>query len=687
LLLILVIIGLALANIYFSDVVKRDADTTNAAVNQSSIVQRISKDLFVIVSQYQKVLPYDKEKLELKATMDDFDTALKAITKGGVIESVNNDTGEITKLKIASVKGEEATEILNRANMIWNGYKDNVYPIFEEEENTQSELVTATDYAEENNLELTGLMERLALIAKEDSDAQSNISKIVQYIGIGLASLVFMFTVFRTIKNLRENDDALDKAQEETTGILNTVKEGLFLLDNDLVISSQYSNEMEQIFETKDISGRGFKSLVQDMVSENDSQTVAEFVKLLFDPEKIESLISSLNPLEEIKVTLKDANGDYKTKYLSFNFYRVLSRGEIRDVLVSVRDISDQILLQQQLESTKEQGEQQVEMLVSFLHADPLALSRFLIDSRESLEGINDVLKEPVSGKMDFKNKVDKMFIAVHRMKGEAGSMNFDAFAEKAHEFESELADLRGARNIEGMDFLPLTVRLDKLLSYTDTLTELSNRLTHRGGAVDASTTTASANAASVKSLVEQWSHLPDLVEKVAADSGKKVNLVMSGLAEVELSEKNKEFVNDISIQLLRNSVIHGIEDTETRLARSKSETGRIDLRVAKLSDGTVELIVRDDGQGMNLEKIKNKLIDQGLATKKAVDTWNESRVVAAAFSTGFSTADETTIHAGRGVGLDVIRESVKNMNGKLKLSQMAGKFCQFEVRLPSKAS
>jgi len=247
---------------------------------------------------------------------------------------------------------------------------------------------------------------------------------------------------------------------------------------------------------------------------------------------------------------------------------------------------------------------------------------------------------------------------------------------------ESELADLKKTRNIEGMDFLPLAVRLDQLLSYTDTLSELSSRLTSRADlSGDVGEATSSA---SIQELTKEWNHLPKMVQKISSETGKEVNFVMSGIAELDMTEKQKEFVNDVSIQLLRNSLVHGIESSDERKKSEKEAVGRIDLRVARLPDNSIELIVRDDGKGMDIPKIKQKVIDDGIATKEVVDEWSENKIVSAAFMTGFSTADEMSLHAGRGVGLDVIRESVKKMNGKLRLSQMSGKFCQFEVLLPA---
>lgn len=687
--LILVIVLLLVLNLVFSQQLSSTTEKTNAASRQGGLVQQISKDLLFITSQYQKVLPYDEEKQALKSTMDEFEGNLLAFSDGGTIMTTAAETGEIIEFPVTKISGDAASSLLEQTRDIWNGYKENVYPIFDSEENNQSELLNATVYAEENNERLTELSTALADSVKEQGEKNLKYFRWAQIGGIVLAIGMFLLTLFRTVRNLRQNDEELEQARQETTGILNTVREGLFLLDNELVISSQYSNEMQEIFETPNIGGRKFTELIDDIVSPAELKTVQEFVKLLFDPEKIETLIGSLNPLDEIKVNVTDKEGNFKTKYLNFKFYRVMRRDKIRDVLVSVRDISDQVLLQQQLESTKEQGEQQIEMLVSFLHADPKLLKRFLIDSRDSLGGINDILKEPVSGKEDFKAKVDKMFIEVHRMKGEAGAMKFDAFADKAHEFESELADLKKVNNIEGLDFLPLTIRLDNLISYTDTLSELSSRLGGSPVNTEADDIEAAAGGVglSMAEHAKAWSHLPEMVEKISSDTGKKVDFVMSGLIESDLGDDYRGFVNDISIQLIRNSVVHGIEASADRKKKFKNETGRIDLRVAKLSDGSVELTLRDDGKGLDLDKIRKKVVELGQATEEEVANWPENKIVNMAFQTGFSTADETTMHAGRGVGLDVIRERVKELGGKLRLRQMAEKFCQFEIILPPQAS
>ena len=688
LILVAIIVGLLLFNFYNSGVLQKTAVVSIKATQQNALVEEINNQIFQINSNFQKVLPYDENKDRLKSTTELFDSNLEAFANGGDLVQFNPNGTISNRVSIEALQGGTIERNLEEAKTVWAKYKDAFQPLFDKSLNTQGELIAASDVATDNADQLQNLMDKLL------EEIQARNSKLlfdlesIQILGIMITIFMFLWTIFVTGRKLLANDREVDRAEQETQGILNTVKEGLFLLDGKLIISSQHSNEMLEIFETEQIAGREFSDLVSDVIDNSEMDTVEEFIKLLFDEHVIEDLIGSLNPLDKIEVDFEKADGTVQKKFLNFDFFRVLRDGKIDEVLVSVRDITARVLLEQELESTREQGEQQVEMLVSFLHADPKMLRNFLLESRESLGEVNAILKDPVTDKADLKAKIDKMFIATHRMKGEASAMNFDAFAERAHEFESDLSDLKKVTNIKGLDFLPLTIRLDKLISYTDTLNELSSRL-QSGQGLDVTIGEGGETSFVTEAVMRdekrnQWNHLNELVDNVANDTGKKVHFVPTGLVESELTDTQQKMVKDVSIQLIRNSIVHGIEKPEVRLQRKKSDHGRIDLRLASLPNGSVELVVRDDGNGIDIESIKQRIVDNGKATADQVSSWSEQKLVSMAFSSGFSTAEKTSLHAGRGVGLDIIRDSVKKIGGNLRLRHSAGKYCQFEITLPS---
>jgi two-component system chemotaxis sensor kinase CheA len=678
-----------LINLAFSLGIEQNQKRTAVAIEKTNFIREISNDINTIQAKASGNLDYTDEKNSLQEKSDIIDSTLNAFLDGGTILTIDPETAQPVQTTISRLKLESELRIAEKLKETWDEYKEAFSPILyiPERSHSSAMLLSARTNNDRNNPVMIDNMNRLLVQFRNKSTEDLETIRKVEYAGIGIMALMFLWTTLVTFRKLRRNDEEIDTSRRETQGILDTVKEGLFLLDDKLEIGNQHSKETVEIFESTEIGGKEFAPFLKEVLDDVDSDSISDFIKLLFDEHVIEDLISSLNPLEKVQTTFINEDGQAHTKYLNFGFFRVYRGDKIHRILVSVRDITARVLLEQELESTKEQGEQQVEMLVSFLHADPKMLKSFLLGSRESLSEVNAILKEPLASKQDLKEKLDKMFIAIHRMKGEASSMKFEAFAEKAHDFEDQLGTLKRVTNIKGIDFLPLTIELDKLISYVDTLNQLSSRLAS-GDASDLTlgdtTIMQTDSKAAKESLKNEWQHLTKLAETVAFDSGKKVQLVTSGLVESTLSDNQRKLVNDVSIQLIRNSIIHGIEMPDLRTKRRKKEAGRIDLRLAGLPDGSVELVVRDDGNGMNIQSIKKRVLEKGLASKEEVAKWSDQKVVSMAFTPGFSTSEETSMHAGRGVGLDIIRDSIKKVGGNLRLQQSPGKYCQFEIVLPA---
>lgn len=169
------------------------------------------------------------------------------------------------------------------------------------------------------------------------------------------------------------------------------------------------------------------------------------------------------------------------------------------------------------------------------------------------------------------------------------------------------------------------------------------------------------------------------LVRDVCTKQRKRVELICTG-EETEVDKTVIETIADPLVHLIRNSIDHGIEPPAERAKVSKDTMGRVWLD-AKHQGGEVWITIRDDGRGLNTEKILNKAIERGLADSNC--RYSEREVFEMIFAPGFSTADQITDISGRGVGMDVVRRNVEAVNGRIDVSSELGKGTTFVLRIP----
>ena len=177
------------------------------------------------------------------------------------------------------------------------------------------------------------------------------------------------------------------------------------------------------------------------------------------------------------------------------------------------------------------------------------------------------------------------------------------------------------------------------------------------------------------------WNKLPRIVRDLAVETGKKIELVMKG-AETELDRQILEMIKDPLTHMVRNSADHGIEDGMQRLAAGKPETGTIALD-AYHESGHIYIRIADDGRGLNVERIRQKAITNGLATEAAIAGMSEQQILQFIFRPGFSTAETVTSVSGRGVGMDVVRTNIERIGGTIDLSSVAGSGTTFLIKIP----
>ena len=174
------------------------------------------------------------------------------------------------------------------------------------------------------------------------------------------------------------------------------------------------------------------------------------------------------------------------------------------------------------------------------------------------------------------------------------------------------------------------------------------------------------------------FSRFPRMLRDLANKLDKKINLVTQGEA-TELDKGLVEKITDPLTHLVRNSLDHGIESPEDRIKAGKPEAGTLTL-AASHQGGSIVIEVRDDGRGMNREKILRKARERGMDVS---DSMPDSEVWMLIFAPGFSTAEVVTDVSGRGVGMDVVRKNIAALNGSVEIDSVEGVGMRVSIRLP----
>jgi two-component system chemotaxis sensor kinase CheA len=176
-------------------------------------------------------------------------------------------------------------------------------------------------------------------------------------------------------------------------------------------------------------------------------------------------------------------------------------------------------------------------------------------------------------------------------------------------------------------------------------------------------------------------SKFPRLVRDMSAGVNKKVDLIISGEG-TEVDKTVIENIGDPLTHILRNSIDHGIESPQERIASGKSERGKIEIIIFQKGNQIV-IEISDDGKGLDLDKLKATAIEKGLILKEDAERMTNEAVTEIIFMPGFSTKEVTTELSGRGVGMDVVKTNISQLNGYVEITTEKNVGTTFRICIP----
>jgi hypothetical protein len=278
---------------------------------------------------------------------------------------------------------------------------------------------------------------------------------------------------------LSKLETELASAQKDTALILETVRQGLFLVAPDLRIRGDYSRALEGMLHRSDLAGTHFLDLMRPLVSEQLHGLTGDYLRLMFDKTKKESLLVRFNPLTRAEITFPASDREATRRFFEFGFKRVQNEGDIGHVLVSINDVTESVGLQNKLFDAERREKRHLQLSLEVLQAAPHVLAPFVAASQNALQRVNLALcsSGTAQGNQDREDKLRRILsIAsdeIHAITRNAEAIRLTFFTEKALALEHQIEELQNRAQIRGEDFLAITIFQAEMMTDLDSVTRL----------------------------------------------------------------------------------------------------------------------------------------------------------------------------------------------------------------------
>jgi signal transduction histidine kinase len=493
--------------------------------------------------------------------------------------------------------------------------------------------------------------------------------------------------------------------------LIEHVSQGVFLVDHRERILQPVSRSMAALFRRRDFTRLTFAKLLEPHATEAAlGALAAELAEYRAGtPAVFES--SQTRPVE---LRLPRPDGAFDVVHYCFEFFPVSVPEQPLAWMVRVTDRTLQIEQARELDELRPQlaelrAEYQFhgEVLRTLLLIGRGRFANAVQTSRIALKAIKAILKKPAREAAAFRAKLQEILVEVTEIRRASASLQLSGLDIAARRFEAGLRELGKRGQLSGNDFVPIAVQLDQLFEQIARLRTLTASLGATKAARRAATGAAAVHAGADHSgavharaplagtappgVARHTRHaaaaglertLASMTEHVALENHKSVTLKCIGLERVPAAYLAP--IKNVAIQLIRNSLIHGIEAPTERALAGKPPVGSLVLRFNSLADGNFELRFEDDGRGIDAAVVRRTAVERKLMSPDAVERLRDRQAIKLIFKDGFTTLPPAEQGPAHGSGLSFVRRYVHDAGGKVSLASELGRETRFKVSLPA---
>lgn len=461
-------------------------------------------------------------------------------------------------------------------------------------------------------------------------------------------------------------------------------------------ISDGNNDEMDIEAIVVDLAG-----ILEDKPIENINETIEEKLKLEDHHMNIINIDKTPYFVYEIKIVLADTVL-LKTARVFIFFREIEKYGDIIHTLPSTQDIETEnfdlevdilyvtMMAKEKLQDIIKHISEIKKVAIKEINSDNVKKSygnEVFINLEEASENLkNNIKSDDAKSEEISQVKNNRVVNEENINKVQINANNKDVTKEKASKSKQSMSIKKGTQSVRvDLDRLDMVMNMvSELVIHRTRLEQISN--TYNSSELNETLEQIARSTSELQDLVMKirmlplevvFNRFPRMIRDLSLELNKDIQFIIEG-ASTELDRTVIDEIGEPLIHLLRNAVDHGIETKEKRVEARKNPTGQIQLYAYQ--EGTKAVIkIRDDGKGLDVDKIKAKAEKVGISTNGMSDTDIKNLI----FLEGFSTNDKVTDISGRGVGMDVVKTKISSLGGTIDLQSEVGKGSTFVIKLP----
>ncbi len=520
-------------------------------------------------------------------------------------------------------------------------------------------------------------------------------------------------------KKLEMQANALSDQLSLISNILNNIRQSIFAIDVKKKIVAPVSLYSQKIF-NKNIENLSVSNLFYQRVDSQINEQESIFnstLDLIMGEDNLNWEFSKSNLPSEIDIEV-----DHSIKNLKLAYSEMRDQNQnLEKLLFVVEDVTEFKKLDNQFKIAQQQDQKEILIFSQVFNKDPKQLNSYFQSSNRQLDGIKNIFS--VSDFLVNETEIKKLKGILHTFKGNSRALGFSILSSAIHDFESFIVNKENLQDGLKNDLQNCQYHFSiisneyseycKIISQLKKFDEFNLNSSKKRERVDDYYSIYKNNFERFKDKILElikdqhkltfqqfeyellrMSEIPlgeiirskkIIIDEVSIVKNKKVEFEFNE-DHITVSSKIAEVLDDVLTHLLRNAVVHGLENESQRLKKNKSETGRVVINFTSNND---ELLLRisDDGQGIDFNFIKEFIINQKIKTKDEINIMTENDILNLIFKLGVSTAKSIDEYSGRGTGLEFVKSSIESINGSISVKSKLGVGTEFNIKIPFNSS